>query len=76
MGIEPTLLIATLLGGAVVFGVGLFVGRLLATPATPSPAGAIAVDASLRDAFRALSDEALKSNNDAFLALEIGRAHV
>jgi DNA recombination protein RmuC len=62
MNIEPTLLIATLIGGAVVFSVGLFIGRLIARPAPVS-------DASLRDTFRALSDEALKSNNEAFLSL-------
>jgi len=60
MPIEPTLLITTLIGGLFVFGIGIFIGRLIARPAT---------DASLRDTFRALSDEALKSNNEAFLAL-------
>ena len=62
MNIEPTLLIATLIGGAVVFSVGLFIGRLIARPVPAS-------DASLRDTFRALSHEALKSNNEAFLSL-------
>ena len=63
MTIEPLLLIATLIGGALVFGVGVFVGRLFARP------GPGLNDASLRDTFRALSDEALKSNNEAFLSL-------
>jgi DNA recombination protein RmuC len=62
MNIEPTLLIATLIGGAVVFSVGLFIGRLVARPAPAS-------DASLRETFRALSHEALTSNNEAFLSL-------
>jgi DNA recombination protein RmuC len=60
MSIEPTLLIAAFLGSLLVFGIGIFVGRLIGRPAT---------DASLRDTFRALSDEALKSNNEAFLTL-------
>jgi DNA recombination protein RmuC len=58
--IEPTLLIATLIGGAVLFSIGVFIGRLIARPVA---------DASLRETFRALSDEALKSNNQAFLTL-------
>jgi DNA recombination protein RmuC len=61
MNIEPILLVGTLI--AVVFGVGVFVGRLM------TRTGAGTVDASLRDTFRALSDEALKSNNEAFLSL-------
>ena len=60
MPIEPTLLIATLIGGAVLFSIGVFIGRLIARPAS---------DTSLRETFRALSDEALKSNNEAFLTL-------
>src|SRR5436190_21033527 len=60
MTIEPILLLATLIGGVVVFGLGVFIGRMIARPAT---------DASLRETFRALSDEALKSNNEAFLSL-------
>src|SRR5262252_1381466 len=64
MSIDLTLLIATLIGGVLLLGLGVFLGRMLARPAN---------DASLRDAvrdtFRALSDEALKSNNEAFLAL-------
>jgi len=61
MNIEPILLVGTLI--AVVFGVGVFVGRLL----TRGAGGA--VDANLRETFRALSGEALKSNNEAFLSL-------
>jgi DNA recombination protein RmuC len=60
MAIEPTLLITTLIGGLVVLAVGIGIGWLVARPATES---------SLRDTFRALSDEALKSNNRAFLDL-------
>jgi DNA recombination protein RmuC len=64
MAIEPTLLVATLIGGVLLAGIGFLVGRAVARPAN---------DATLRDAvrdtFRALSDEALKSNNEAFLAL-------
>src|SRR5438874_492916 len=60
MTIEPILLVATLIGGLVVFGLGVFIGRMIARPAT---------DASLRETFRALSHEALKSNNEAFLSL-------
>ena len=60
MTIEPILLLATLLGGALVFGLGVFIGRMMTRP--PS-------DTSLRETFRALSDEALKSNNEAFLTL-------
>jgi len=60
MDIEPILLIATLIGGAVLFSIGIFIGKLIARPET---------EASLRETFRALSDEALKSNNEAFLTL-------
>src|SRR5499426_1321387 len=64
MSIDLTLLVATLIGGVLLLGLGVFLGRILARPTN---------DASLRDAvrdtFRALSDEALKSNNEAFLAL-------
>jgi DNA recombination protein RmuC len=60
MSIEPTLLITTLIGGLVVLAVGILIGWLIARPAT---------ETSLRDTFRALSDEALKSNNQAFLDL-------
>jgi DNA recombination protein RmuC len=64
MAIEPTLLVATLVGGVLLLGIGVLVGRSVTGPAN---------DATLRDAvrdtFRALSDDALKSNNEAFLAL-------
>jgi DNA recombination protein RmuC len=60
MSIEPTLLIAAFTGSLLLFGIGILVGRLIGRPAT---------DGSLRDTFRALSDEALKSNNEAFLTL-------
>jgi DNA recombination protein RmuC len=60
MSIEPTLLITTLIGGLVVLAVGISIGWSIARPASA---------ASLRDTFRALSDEALKSNNQAFLDL-------
>ena len=54
MSIEPTLLITTLIGGLVVVAIGIVIGWLIARPAS---------ETSLRDTFRALSDEALKSNN-------------
>jgi DNA recombination protein RmuC len=60
MSIEPTFLIAAFIGSLLLLGIGIFIGRLLPRPAA---------DGSLRDTFRALSDEALKSNNEAFLAL-------
>src|SRR5215475_929078 len=64
MSIEPNLLVATLIGGVLLLGIGVLIGRTVARPAN---------DATLRDAvrdtFRALSDEALKSNNEAFLTL-------
>jgi DNA recombination protein RmuC len=64
MSIEPTLLVATLIGGVLLLSIGVLIGRTMSRPAN---------DATLRDAvrdtFRALSDEALKSNNEAFLAL-------
>jgi DNA recombination protein RmuC len=60
MSIEPTLLITTLIGGLVVLAIGILIGWLIARPAS---------ETSLRDTFRALSDEALKSNNQAFLDL-------
>jgi DNA recombination protein RmuC len=60
MSIEPTLLITAFIVGLLLLGVGIFIGRLIPRPVA---------DASLRDTFRALSDEALKSNNEAFLTL-------
>ena len=77
MSIESNLLIATTIGGLVLLAAGVVIGWLATRPAlarmqerVKSVEGA---EASLRDAFRetfrALSDEALKSNNQAFLAL-------
>jgi DNA recombination protein RmuC len=64
MSIDPTLLVATLIGGVLLLSIGVLIGRTVSRPAA---------DATLRDAvrdtFRALSDEALKSNNEAFLTL-------
>jgi DNA recombination protein RmuC len=60
MHIEPLLLVATLIGGAVVFGIGIFIGRQLARPAA---------DSSLRETFRTLSDEALRNHTQTFLTL-------
>ena len=54
------MLITTLIGGLVVLAVGIGIGWLIARPASGT---------SLRETFRALSDEALKSNNQAFLDL-------
>jgi DNA recombination protein RmuC len=64
MAIEPTLLIATLIGGVLLLGIGIVVGRVIARPANDA-----SLREAVRDTFRALSDEALKSNNDAFLTL-------
>jgi len=66
MAIEPSLLIASLIGALVLLSLGVFIGRSIARPAVAMPG---INDGWLRDAFRALSDEALKSNNEAFLAL-------
>jgi DNA recombination protein RmuC len=77
VSIESNLLIATTIGGLVLLAAGVVIGWLATRPAlarmqerVKSVEGA---EASLRDAFRetfrALSDEALKSNNQAFLAL-------
>src|SRR5262245_50080413 len=63
MSIEPTLLIAALIGSALLLGIGVFIGRFVARPDDTS------LRAAVRDTFRAVSDEALKSNNEAFLAL-------
>jgi DNA recombination protein RmuC len=64
MPIDPTLLVGTLIGGVLLLSIGVLIGRTMSRPAN---------DATLRDAvrdtFRALSDEALKSNNEAFLTL-------
>jgi DNA recombination protein RmuC len=64
MPIEPTLLVATIIGGVLLLGIGVFIGRVVARPASD----AVLRDA-VRDTFRALSDDALKSNNEAFLTL-------
>ena len=64
MSIEPTLLIATLIGGVLLLGIGIFIGRLIARPANEA-----SLREAVRDTFRALSDDALKSNNEAFLTL-------
>src|SRR5205823_14076621 len=60
MTIEPILLVATLIGGALVFAIGVFLGRMIGRPVS---------ETSLRETFRALSHEALKSNNESFLSL-------
>jgi DNA recombination protein RmuC len=64
MSIEPTLLVATLIGGVLLLGIGVFIGRAFARPADDA-----SLREAVRDTFRALSDEALKSNNEAFLTL-------
>ena len=73
MPIEPTLLIAITVGGLVLLGVGIFIGWLAARPVQARLQERLntlqGADASLRETFRALSDEALKSNNQAFLEL-------
>ena len=73
MPIEPTLLITSTVGGLVLLGIGIFIGWLAARPAQARLQerlnAAQGADASLRETFRALSDEALKSNNQAFLEL-------
>jgi DNA recombination protein RmuC len=84
MSIEPTLLITTIIGGLVFFVIGALVGWLAARPAQTRLEAELerdravhaerlrtyqAAESSLRDAFRALSDDALKSNNRAFLDL-------
>ena len=70
---EPTLLITTTVGGLVLLGIGIFIGWLAARPAQVRLQERLnamqGADASLRETFRALSDEALKSNNQAFLEL-------
>ena len=73
MSIESNLLIATTIGGLVLLAAGVAIGWLAARPALArlqarldSTQGA---ETSLRDAFRALSAEALNINNQAFLDL-------
>ena len=77
MSIESNLLIATTIGGLVLLAVGVVIGWLATRPALARMQERLktveGAEASLRDTyretFRALSDEALKSNNQAFLAL-------
>jgi DNA recombination protein RmuC len=88
VAIEPTLSITTVVGGLLVLGLGVFIGWLAARPSVARLKTEIEKDrtlhadrltayqnaeASLRDAFRALSDDALKSNNRAFLELAESR---
>jgi DNA recombination protein RmuC len=67
--IEPTLLITTTIAGLV----GILIGWLAARPAQARLQERLntlqGADASLRETFRALSAEALSSNNQAFLDL-------
>jgi len=77
MAIDSNLLIATTIGGLVLLVTGVAVGWLATRPALARMQERLDAvqdtDASLREtfreAFRALSDEALKSNNRAFLDL-------
>jgi DNA recombination protein RmuC len=84
MSIEPTLPIAAIVGGLVFLLIGALVGWLAARPAQTRLKAELETDravhaerlrtyqdaeSSMRDAFRALSDDALKSNNQAFLDL-------
>ena len=77
MSIESNLLIATTIGGLVLLAAGVVIGWLATRPALARMQERLktveGAEASLRDTyretFRALSDEALKSNNQAFLAL-------
>ena len=77
MSIESNLLIATTVGGLILLAAGVIIGWFATRPALARVQARLdaveGTDASLRDAFRdtfrALSDEALKSNNQAFLDL-------
>lgn len=77
VSIESNLLIATTIGGLVLLAAGVVIGWLATRPALARMQERLRAvedaDASLRDTFRetfrALSDEALKSNNQAFLTL-------
>src|SRR5215467_11004588 len=64
MAIEPTLLVVTLVGGVLLLGIGVLIGRTVSRPVSEAT-----LRDAVRDTFRALSDEALKSNNEAFLTL-------
>src|SRR5204863_1054392 len=73
MPIESNLLIATTIGGLVLLAAGVVIGWLAARPALARMQARLAAtqgaETSLRDTFRALSAEALNSNNQAFLDL-------
>jgi DNA recombination protein RmuC len=77
VSIESNLLIATTIGGLVLLAAGVVIGWLATRPSLARMQERLktveGAEASLRDTyretFRALSDEALKSNNQAFLAL-------
>ena len=77
MSIESNLLIATTVGGLILLAAGVIIGWFATRPALARVQARLdaveGTDTSLRDAFRdtfrALSDEALKSNNQAFLDL-------
>jgi DNA recombination protein RmuC len=77
MSIESNLLIATTIGGLVLLAAGVVIGWLATRPALARMQERLkaveGAESSLRDTyretFRALSDEALKSNNQAFLSL-------
>jgi DNA recombination protein RmuC len=77
VSIESNLLIATTIGGLVLLAAGVVIGWLAARPALArmqerlkAVEGAdVSLRDTFRDTFRALSDEALKSNNQAFLTL-------
>ena len=73
MGIDFNLLIATTIAGVVLLATGVVIGWLFSRPALARLQERLGNEAAMRDAlrdtFRALSDEALKSNNRAFLDL-------
>jgi DNA recombination protein RmuC len=73
MSIEPNLLLATTIGGLVLLAAGVAIGWLAARPALARMQARLAAtqgaEIALRDTFRALSADALKSNNQAFLDL-------
>ncbi|HUK34919.1 MAG TPA: DNA recombination protein RmuC [Vicinamibacterales bacterium] len=77
MSIESNLLIATTIGGLVLLVTGVVIGWLAARPALARMQSRLdavqdtetSLRDTFRDTFRALSDEALKSNNQAFLDL-------
>src|SRR5215467_10772058 len=64
MAIEPTLLVVTLVGGVLLLGIGVLIGRTVSRPVSEAT-----LRDAVRDTFRALSDEALQNNNQAFLTL-------